>query len=1143
VTLNGGVLQWTPATSTDVSARLNPLGSGGATFDTNGNNVSFASGLSGPGELAKSGAGTLTLGATDTYSGGTVINAGALQGTTTSLPGPIVDDASVLFNQGTSGTYGSTISGTGSVTKLGPGTLTLSGTNPYLGGTTVDGGLVSFGSLPNLGSGNVMLDGGGLQWASGTSTDISPELNALGSGGATFDTNGSDVSLATGVTGTGGVTKLGAGTLTLQGANTYHGQTIVQSGGLVVTGTVGGPVTVENGASLTVTGTVNGNVTVQSGGSLTCGTGTIDGTVTNNGGTAASVPDLPTGVAATSTVVGQATVSFSPGTAHCSPVAGYTVTASPGGRTATGPGSPITISGLANNTAYTFMVTAANPIGNSSASNPSNQITTIAPPVASVLAPVGAAIYARYAVVDSSFSCADGAGGSGISSCLDQSGHSSGAGIDTSTTGLHTFTVTATSSDGLTGATSVSYTVAAGPSASISSPSNGGTYAMGQSVATSFSCSEGASGPGIQSCADSHGTTGSSGTVAGTLDTSTTGSHTYTVTATSSDGQTGTISISYTVAGAPVASISSPARGGTYAVGQVVPTTFSCADGNSAPGIQSCYDNNGASMVGGGSGLLDTSTTGSYTYTVTATSSDGQTTSQSIHYTVAAAPSASISSPADGGTYAVGQVVPTSFACTDGASSPGIGSCTGSDGSASPGHLDTSTSGQHAYTATAISRDGQTATSSIGYTVAVAPSASISSPADGGTYVVGQPVPASFSCSEGASGPGITSCADSRGTSGTSGTLRGRLDTSATGQQTYTVTATSNDGQTGTASVSYTVVVGSGSLQVLGSHQEGQTLAVTGQQPRVSYTYQWEDCRDGNCQPIVGATRSSYTLSGSDVGRTVSVLVSANGQSAGPIVASKPLVAPAPPAGSGHSAVGSSSSPKGTAHATIAGATLTASGAGSFTLSQRHSNPAASRLPGGTGAFLTLQVTPGSQFSGLKFTDADLRGGRRLMVLHNRTWIQLPHQSYSPGPPRAVTATIPAGSPLWKLSRIVIGAALPDNHLANRPQPKPTSTGVFTVPVKIPGPGRVDVLITAKDSNLAHTVRLLQPAPGRFVFGRAHAIATHQQTLTIVVKPNLGGQRLLAHHSHPIVLHLWINYTPSGGRPYSIGYYSLHLPR
>ena len=81
------------------------------------------------------------------------------------------------------------------------------------------------------------------------------------------------------------------------------------------------------------------------------------------------------------------------------------------------------------------------------------------------------------------------------------------------------------------------------PSASIGSPADNQTFDLNQSVATSFSCSDGSGGPGIQSCTDSNAASGGTGT----LDTSTAGSFTYTVTATSIDGQTATASVSYTV--------------------------------------------------------------------------------------------------------------------------------------------------------------------------------------------------------------------------------------------------------------------------------------------------------------------------------------------------------------------------------------------------------------------------------------------------------------------------------------------------------------------------------------------------------------------------------------------------------------------
>jgi hypothetical protein len=222
---------------------------------------------------------------------------------------------------------------------------------------------------------------------------------------------------------------------------------------------------------------------------------------------------------------------------------------------------------------------------------------------------------------------------------------------------------------------------------------------------------------------------------------------------------------------------------------------------------------------------------------------------------------------------------------------------------------------------TATSSDGQTGTSSTAYTVASAPTVSIITPAGGAKYARGQAVAAGYSCREGASGPGIKSCTGSA----PSGQP---VDTSSSGQHTFTVTATSRDGQTGTGSITYTVAL-----------------------------------------PV-----NRFT-----VGK----------------------------------------------------------------LKFRHSNP----------------------------------------------------------------------------------------H----------SCGTVTFSVRLPDPGVLDVLETAWQDNFAGAARLLNPAPGRFAFARKHLMISKAGRVTITVKPNPEGRRLLKHHRYPVLIRLWVSYTPAGGNQRDIGFYGIHL--
>jgi fibronectin-binding autotransporter adhesin len=108
-------------------------------------------------------------------------------------------------------------------------------------------------------------------------------------GGGTLTTNipaGANSVFAGAISGNGGLTKTGAGSLTLSGANSYTGSTQISGGVLVVSGPIGsnGTVDVANGATLDLNGGMVATTTlhVETGGTLT-GTGTVNGTVINDG--------------------------------------------------------------------------------------------------------------------------------------------------------------------------------------------------------------------------------------------------------------------------------------------------------------------------------------------------------------------------------------------------------------------------------------------------------------------------------------------------------------------------------------------------------------------------------------------------------------------------------------------------------------------------------------------------------------------------------------------------------------------------------------------------------------------------------------------------------------------------------------------
>ncbi len=146
--LGTGTVTVAGALTLDIASGLNVANhfSLGNTFVANVNSgTSTLSGLIdeialGSGSLMKTGAGTLILGGTTAYTGGTTVSQGILQSDSISLTGNVHNNGTVIFNQTVDGTYAGNIDGTGNLIKTGIGTLIFAGSHSYLGPTTLNTG-------------------------------------------------------------------------------------------------------------------------------------------------------------------------------------------------------------------------------------------------------------------------------------------------------------------------------------------------------------------------------------------------------------------------------------------------------------------------------------------------------------------------------------------------------------------------------------------------------------------------------------------------------------------------------------------------------------------------------------------------------------------------------------------------------------------------------------------------------------------------------------------------------------------------------------------------------------------------------------------------------------------------------------------
>ncbi|CCN21237.1 autotransporter [Bordetella bronchiseptica 1289] len=300
--------------TTSAMAAIQSNGSGVAAFSQQTDGT-YAGVLSGSGNFAKEGAGSLTLTGVNTYTGtlqlkeGKVIVSaaenlggansmlefdGGTLNTTSDMTS--VRRASIAAGGGTFEVAGGTtlnwtgrVVGNGTLVKEGAGTLALSGFNAH-GGTVVNAGTVQISNDYGLGNGALTLNNSRLA----STADIYTEAAATVNGNGTFDTaNGTTLQWMGDIGGAGALVKTGAGTLLLGGDSLYAGGTVVNAGTVQVfkDASLGGGALTLNNASLASLGSFSTAraATLTGNGTFDTATGTTLGWTGDIGGAGALV--------------------------------------------------------------------------------------------------------------------------------------------------------------------------------------------------------------------------------------------------------------------------------------------------------------------------------------------------------------------------------------------------------------------------------------------------------------------------------------------------------------------------------------------------------------------------------------------------------------------------------------------------------------------------------------------------------------------------------------------------------------------------------------------------------------------------------------------------------------------------------------
>ena len=651
--------------------------------------------------------------------------------------------------------------------------------------------------------------------------------------------------------------------------------------------------------------------------------------------------------------------------------------------------------------------------------------------------------------------------------------------------------------------------------AALALTSTGGTYGTGLTLTTS-----GGSGTGAVSYAvDLGGTASGCSITAGVLSVSSAG--TCLVTATKAqDANYNAVSsprTTVTFAKADQAPLSLTSTSGTYGTGLTLTTSGGSSTGAVSYSVDSGGTASGCSVT---AGVLSVTSTGTCLVTATQAGDGNYNPVSSPQTTVTFAPAdqAPLTVTSTSGTFGSGLTLTTSGGSGTGDVSYAVTNGTASGCSISAGMLSVSSAGTCLVTATKAADANYNSASSPQTTVTFAPAAQapLSVTSTSGTYGSGLTLTTS-----GGSGTGDLSYAvDPGGTASGCSITAGVLSVSSAGTCLVTATKAADPNYSSASSPQTTVTFAQADQAPLtvtstsGTFGSGLTLTTSGGSGTGDVSYVVVDGTASGCSInagvlsvsgagtcLVTATKAAdvnYTPASSPqttvtVAKAPQSITFTSQPPAQPQVGAGYTVAAT--AGSGLPVVFSIDPSSGTGVCSIAGAAVSFTGAGACVI------------------------------------DADQAGNGNYLA--------------SKTSQQTVTVTAPSVSQQAGTGPVV--SVLPSNHFVEPPRYTARRNGSFFISVRVPGPGRIDVMITAWKGNLihgaldAHLFKLLQPAPGRFVFARARANASAGGVVKILVNPNTEGRLLVARNRPETLVRIWVTFTPPNGRSHSVGYYGVLL--